>query len=143
MTFETNEQILHQMNINLGLLEVCDCRLTHTLSVTSTTTKKWALCICAQGCRLLLFCWILEHVWQSGIFFIFFLSKAVLINEALVVEVTLKVCVKRQSHTSKSSRFIFIWCKIWYNTSLIIYYICYINQNKAQQSYLNVHSSSR
>jgi hypothetical protein len=37
MTLETNEQILHQMNINLGLLEVCDCRLTHTLSVTSTT----------------------------------------------------------------------------------------------------------
>ena len=37
ITFETNEQILHQMNINLGLLEVCDCRLTHTLSVTSTT----------------------------------------------------------------------------------------------------------
>ena len=75
-------------------------------------TKKWALCICAQGCRLLLFCWILEHVWQSGICFIFVLSETVLIHEVLVVEVTLKVCVKRQSHTSKSSRFIFNWCKI-------------------------------
>jgi hypothetical protein len=37
MTLETNEQILHQMNINLELLEVSDCRLTQTLSVTSTT----------------------------------------------------------------------------------------------------------
>ena len=37
MTLETNEQILHQMNINLELLEVCDCRLTYTLRVTSTT----------------------------------------------------------------------------------------------------------
>jgi Holliday junction resolvasome RuvABC ATP-dependent DNA helicase subunit len=37
MTLETNEQILHQMNINLEHLEVSDCRLTQTLSVTSTT----------------------------------------------------------------------------------------------------------
>ena len=37
MTLETNEQILHQMNINLELLEVSDSRLTQTLSVTSTT----------------------------------------------------------------------------------------------------------
>ena len=44
--------------------------------------------------------------------FYFFLSETVLIHEVLVVEVTLKVCVKRQSHTSKSSRFIFNWCKI-------------------------------
>ena len=36
MTLETNEQILHQMNINLELLEVSDGRLTQTLSVTST-----------------------------------------------------------------------------------------------------------
>jgi hypothetical protein len=43
MTLETNEQILHQMNINLELLEVCDCRLTHTLSVTSTTEKPHEL----------------------------------------------------------------------------------------------------
>jgi hypothetical protein len=40
MTLETNEQILHQMNINLELLEVSDCRLTHTLSVTSTTKSS-------------------------------------------------------------------------------------------------------
>jgi hypothetical protein len=38
MTLKTNEQILHQMNINLELLEVCDCRLTHTLSVTQAMT---------------------------------------------------------------------------------------------------------
>ena len=37
MTLETNEQILHQMNINLELLEVSDCRVAQTLSVTSTT----------------------------------------------------------------------------------------------------------
>ena len=37
LEMETNEQILHQMNINLELLEVSDCRLTQTLSVTSTT----------------------------------------------------------------------------------------------------------
>jgi len=45
-------------------------------------------------------------------YFLFFLSKTVLIHEVFVVEVTLKVCVKRQSDTSKSTRFIFIWCKI-------------------------------
>ena len=37
VTLETNEQILHQININLLLLEVSDCRLAQTLSVTSTT----------------------------------------------------------------------------------------------------------
>jgi hypothetical protein len=37
MTLETNEQILHQMNINLELSEVSDCRLTPTLSITCTT----------------------------------------------------------------------------------------------------------
>ena len=37
MILETNEQILHQMNINLVLLEVSDCRLTQTLSANSMT----------------------------------------------------------------------------------------------------------
>jgi hypothetical protein len=37
VTLETNEQILHQININLVLLEVSDCRFTQTLSVTSTS----------------------------------------------------------------------------------------------------------
>jgi hypothetical protein len=41
MTLETNEQILHQMNINLELLEGSDCRLTQTLSVTSTTKTSY------------------------------------------------------------------------------------------------------
>jgi hypothetical protein len=45
-------------------------------------------------------------------FYFIFLSKTVLIHEVFVVEVTLKVCAKRQSNTSNSSRFIFIWCKI-------------------------------
>jgi hypothetical protein len=45
-------------------------------------------------------------------FLYFFLSKTVLIHEVFVVEVTLKVCVKRQSDTSKCTRYICIWCKI-------------------------------
>ena len=36
------------------------------------------------------------------------------------MEVTLKVCAKRQSDTSKSSRFIFIWCKICSFVSKVI-----------------------
>jgi hypothetical protein len=41
MTLETNEQILHQMHIYLVHLEVSDCRLTQTLSVTSKTKTSW------------------------------------------------------------------------------------------------------
>jgi hypothetical protein len=54
VTLETNEQILHQININLVLLEVSDCRVTQTLSVTSTTKTSMTLCL-TYNC---LHCWI-------------------------------------------------------------------------------------
>ena len=57
-------------------------------------------------------------MWYLLVFY--FYSKTVLMHEVFVVKVTLKVCVKRQSDTSKSSRFIFIWCKICSFVSKVI-----------------------
>ena len=72
------------------------------------TTFYWSrFCLFLQ---LLLFWWILEHFWQSVFFLYFFYLK--LFNSFLLWKLHLKVCAKRQSDTSKSTRYIFIWCKI-------------------------------